>query len=213
MNFMVFNGYLGSGKTLGAAIYAKHYSQLSGCALYSNCGLLGAKPFTHINDFKNIAREQSSILLLDEAHMDLDARSFSSNHVKFFTQVSYYLRKLRCTLIITSPSFSDLDTRIRNITNVLAFVHKDTNYFRYELWDLQSKKFIQNMKIKKQNAFMVADTLFDTNSMVTPIEIPKNKEDFKDFLEELKHISEQFYKNGEGLAQRDQDVIKEVTYA
>lgn len=212
MNFMVFNGYLGSGKTLGAAIYAKHYSQLSGCALYSNCGLLGSKPFTSIDDFKQIATEESSILLLDEAHMDLDARSFSSNHVKFFTQVSYYLRKLRCTLIITTPSFSDLDTRIRNITNILAFVEKDSEYFRYELWDVQSKVLKKNMKIKKENAFMVADTLFDTNSMVTPIDIPKNKDDFKDFLDELKTISEQFYKNGEGLAQRGLDVIKEVTY-
>lgn len=212
MNFMVFNGYLGSGKTLGAAIYAKHYSQLSGCALYSNCGLLGAKPFTSINDFKNIAREQSSILLLDEAHMDLDARSFSSNHVKFFTQVSYYLRKLRCTLIITTPSFSDLDTRIRNITNVLAFVKKDSKYFRYELFDWQSVKKIQDIKIKKENAFLVAESLFDTNSMVTPIDIPKNKDDFKEFLEELKHISEHFYKGEEQPTKLDGIALKEVIY-
>lgn len=213
MNFMVFNGYLGSGKTLGAAIYAKHYAQLSGCALYSNCGLLGAKPFTRIEDFKHIANEKSSILLLDEAHMDLDARSFSSNHVKFFTQVSYYLRKLRCTLIITTPSFSDLDTRIRNITNVLAFVTKDKKYFRYELYDVQSLKYIQQMKIKKENAFMVADTLFDTNSMVTPIHIPKNKDDFTDFLQELKHISEHYYKSVEQPTKLGGNAIKEVIYA
>lgn len=212
MNFMVFEGYLGSGKTLGAAIYSKHFSQLSGCALYSNCGMLGSKPFTCLDDFKHIAREQSSILLLDEAHMDLDARSFSSNHVKFFTQVSYYLRKLRCTLIITTPSFSDLDTRIRNITNILAFVSKDAKYFRYELWDVQSRKHKKDMKIKKENAFMVAETLFDTNSMVTPIDIPKNKDDFKEFLEELKHISEQFYKGEEQPTKLDGIALKEVIY-
>lgn len=212
MNFMVFNGYLGSGKTLGACIYALHYVQKSGCALYSNCGLVGSKPFTSIDDFKEIAKEKSSILVLDEAHMDLDARSFSSNHVKFFTQVSYYLRKLRCTLIITTPSFEDLDTRIRKITNVLAFVSKDANYFKYELWDVQSRKFIQNMKITKTNAFMVGDALFDTNSMVTPVEIPKNKDDFKDFLEELKHISESYYKGGEHSAEPDGNAINEVLY-
>lgn len=209
MNFFVFTGFLGSGKTLGAAIYAKHYSQMSGCALYSNCGLLGAKPFTSIEDFKLIAQEKSSILLLDEAHMDLDARSFSSNHVKFFTQLSYYLRKLRCTLIITTPSFGDLDTRIRNITNVLAFVNKDTKYFRYELWDIQSRRFIKNMKIKKENAFKIASTLFDTNSMVTPIEISKNKEDFKEFLEQLKYISETYYKSGEQSAEPVGNALKE----
>lgn len=209
MNFFVFEGFLGAGKTLGACIYAKYYQEKSGCALYSNCGLLGAKPFTSLDDFKLIAQEESSILVLDEAHMDLDARSFSSNHVKFFTQLSYYLRKLRCTLIITSPSFGDLDTRIRNITNVLAFVSKDSNYFRYELWDVQSNRFIKRMRIRKENAFKISASLFDTNSMVTPVQMPKNKDDFKDFLDELKYISENYYKSGEHSTKSDGNAIKE----
>ncbi len=200
MNFMIFEGFLGAGKTLGASIYAKYYQQRSGCALYSNFGLKGSKPFNSLEDFKEIAKEKSSILVLDEAHMDLDARSFSSNHVKFFTQVSYYLRKLRCTLIMTSPSFSDLDSRIRRITNIYVSVTKDFRNFSYEMYDIQSRKYLKTMQINQQDAFKLADQIFDTFGMVTPVVIPAKKDDFTDFLNELKIISESYHKNGERAA-------------
>lgn len=200
MNFMIFEGFLGAGKTLGASIFAVHYQQKSGCALYSNFGLKGAKPFSSLDDFKEIAKEKSSILVLDEAHMDLDARSFSSNHVKFFTQVSYYLRKLRCTLIMTSPSFSDLDSRIRRITNIYVSVTKDFRNFYYEMHDIQSNKYLRTMQINQQDAFKIANQIFDTAGMVTPIEIPAKKDDFADFLNELKVISETYYRDGERTA-------------
>lgn len=200
MNFMVFQGYLGSGKTLGASIFSKYYVERSGCALYSNYGLKDSKPFTSLLDFKEIAKERSSILVLDEAHMDLDARSFSSNHVKFFTQLSYYLRKLRCTLIMTSPSFSDLDSRIRGITNILVFVEKNSVNFNYELWDVQSGKYLKTMRINQQDAFSISNQIFDTSGMVTPVEVPNKRDDFTDFLEELKIISDMHYKSVERTA-------------
>lgn len=197
MNFMVLEGFLGAGKTLGASILAKYYQERSGCALYSNFGLKGSKPFTSLEDFKEIAKEKSSILILDEAHVDLDSRSFSSNHVKFFTQVSYYLRKLRCTLIMTSPSFTDLDSRIRGITNIYIRVNKDSKSFHYKMYDEQSKRYLKTMRINQKDAFAVAHQIFDTYSMVTPIEVPAKKEDFTVFLNELKIISEAYYIDGE----------------
>lgn len=198
MNFMVFQGYLGSGKTLGATIFAKFFQEESGCALYSNCGIFDSKPFTSLDDFKKIAQESSSILVLDEAHMDLDARSFNSNHVKFFTQISYYLRKLRCTLIITSPSFDDLDSRIRGVTNILATVTKSRDYFTYTLYDIQSERYLKNYKINKSQALSIASQLYDTRAMVTPIAIPESKQGYNEFLEELKFIAENYHVMKEG---------------
>lgn len=196
MNFMVFEGYLGSGKTLGATIFAKTFVEKSGCALYSNCGVAGSKSFASLDDFKLIAQEESSILILDEAHIDLDSRSFNSNHVKYLTSVSYFLRKMRCTLIITSPSFDDLDSRIRGVTNILAQVTKTKNYFLYTLFDVQSNKYLTTYRVNKDLAFSISATLYDTGAMVTPIEIPKTKDDFNKFLEELKTISENYYIGG-----------------
>lgn len=211
MNVFVFTGFLGSGKTLGAVLYAKKYQALSGCALYSNIGIEGAKPFHSIETFKEIAKESSSILLLDEAHMDLDARSFNTNHVKFFTQLSYYLRKLRCTLFITSPNFGDLDSRIRGITNILAIVSKSKDRFYYDMYDIQSDKYLRRYEMLQEMAFYVAENVYDTYAMVTPVTVPDKKEGFLSFLDELKTISEQYYHEATGAAvQRLADREKEV---
>ncbi len=125
MNVMVFEGFLGSGKTFGMSLFAKYYQEKMTVHCTVITVLIGSKPFVNLDTFHDIAKEESSILNLDEGHIDLDARSFSSNSVKFFSQLSYYLRKLRCTLFITAPSFDDLDSRIRGITNVLVRVSND----------------------------------------------------------------------------------------
>lgn len=202
MNLQVYEGYLGSGKTLGMSINAKYWQEMSGCTLYSNYGLSGSKPFTSMHDFLDVAKQPSSIICLDEAHVDLDARSFSTNHVKFFTQVSFYLRKLRCSLFITSPLFDNLDTRIRGITNIFVHVSKDKNYFYYPMYDIQSLKYLGTKKIRKENAFAIASQLYDTNALVTPITIPNTKEEYNKFLDELKQCTLDYQEQAVGVARR-----------
>ncbi|PFD63265.1 hypothetical protein [Bacillus cereus] len=192
MNVMVFEGYLGSGKTLGMSLFAYHFKRMSNCVLYSNYGVVGSKSFTSIENFKDIVQEKSTILCLDEAHIDLDARSFSSNSVKFFSQVSYYLRKLRCTLFIASPSFEDLDSRIRGITNVLVKVSNDKNYYYYTMYDIQSKRFLKRMRIRKQKAYRIGSQIYDTEAMVSPVKVPEKRQDFMEFLEALKSTAEEY---------------------
>lgn len=208
MNFMICEGFLGAGKTLGAVIFAMNYVQKSGCAIYSNFGLVGSKPFTHLDDFKKVALEESSILVLDESHMDFDARSFSSNHVKFMSQTSYYLRKLRCTVIMTSPNFADIDSRIRSITNILLRVSKDKNNFYYDVIDIQSERYLKTIKIKRENAYMIGDLYFDTNKMVVPLEMPENRLSYDAFLEELKIVAESYHIERKGAALPRAEVVE-----
>lgn len=200
MNIVVFEGYLGAGKTLGASILAKYYQEKSGCTLYSNYGLAGSKPFTRMEDFLDVAQQPSSIIVWDECHVDLDSRSFSSNHVKFLTQIAFYLRKMRCTLIITSPMFENLDSRIRGITNILVQVQKGKEYFYYPFYDIQSGKYLKTKKIKKEDAFRIASDIFPTYAMVTPIEVPSKKEEYESFLHVLKQTSDNFNKTRRGVA-------------
>lgn len=194
MNVIVFEGRLGAGKTLGATLFAKYYQQRSNCALYTNYGVQGSKHFSSLDDFFQIAQEDSSILIIDEAHIDLDSRSFSSNHVKFFSQVSYYLRKLRCTMIITSPMFEDLDSRIRGVTNMLVQIDSLRDRFVYHCYDPSSGHHFQSLQIMKTDAFMLAPHLFDTYSMVTPIDVPDNRQGFKDYLESLNDFHTNYHK-------------------
>ncbi|MFP3786293.1 hypothetical protein, partial [Burkholderia sp. SIMBA_024] len=68
MYVMVYDGIMGAGKTMGMSIMAQHFRQKSGCTLYSNYGLVGAKPFDTFDTFVDVAKQKSSIICLDEAH-------------------------------------------------------------------------------------------------------------------------------------------------
>lgn len=193
-NFIVFDGQLGSGKTLGAVLFANYIKSKSPDAvLYSNFDMKGAKQFTSLEDFFEVSQNPSSIIVLDEAHVDLDSRSFNSNHVKFLTATSFYLRKIRATLIMTSPLFENLDSRIRTITNILVLVSKDKQYFYYEMYDPQNFKHLKTMKVRQEKAFSL--NLYDTNSIVSPLEMPLKKDEFDKFLFDLKRITLDYYNN------------------
>ena len=89
-----------------------------------------------------------------KAHVDLDSRSFNTNHVKFLTQqVFTYVRKIRATLIMTSPLFENLDARIRTITNILVLVSKDKTHFYYEMYDPTNLRHLQTKKVKTRVSF------------------------------------------------------------
>ena len=193
-NFIVFDGQLGSGKTLGAVLFANYLKAKSpDTVLYSNFDMTGAKSFTSLDDFYEVAMNPSSIIVLDEAHVDLDSRSFNTNHVKFLTSTSFYLRKIRATLIMTSPLFENLDARIRTITNILVLVSKDKTHFYYEMYDPTNFRHLRTKKVRQQLAFNL--NLYDTNSIVSPLEMPEKKPDFDKFLFELKRLSLDYYNN------------------
>lgn len=186
MNVIMFEGYMGKGKTLGATLFAKDIEQRSNAVLYSNYGLKGAKPFTSFRSFLDVANEPSSIVVLDEAHIDLDSRSYNTNAVKFFTTLVFYLRKLRCTLILTSPLFTNIDSRVQNVTQLLVPVKKTRKEFIYPIINYETGELIRTRRIKQEDAFRISESLFDSYSMVTPLEYPQSREEFNSLLEELK---------------------------
>ncbi|WP_350657638.1 hypothetical protein, partial [Psychrobacter sp. S1-30-MNA-CIBAN-0213] len=75
--------------------------------------------------------------------------------------------------------------------NMLAKVSSDKNYFYYDLYDVQSNRFLKTMRIKKNIAFNLE--LYDTNAIVSPLEMPENKKEFDSFLETLKDKTYQYY--------------------
>lgn len=125
-------------------------------------------------------------LCLDEAHIDLSSRDFNTNNVKFFTNIVFYLRKLRCTLVMTSPLIENIDSRVRNVTNLYCPVRNDRNYFYYPFYDYQLEKYLKTKRIRKIDAFKISEQIFDTYSMVTPLEYPSSRQEFIDLLEQLK---------------------------
>ncbi|MEC1264978.1 hypothetical protein P9C50_09885, partial [Bacillus subtilis] len=65
-------------------------------------------------------------------------------------------------------------------------------YFFYRLHDWQSSRYLKTYRFKQRYLEQYGNQVFDTTKMVTPIDIPDKKGDFKEFLEELKRISENY---------------------
>lgn len=193
MYVMIFDGIMGSGKTAGMSIMAQHFRQKSGCTLYSNYGLRGSKLFTSFEQFVDVAQQPSSIICLDEAHSDLDARSGNTNIAKFLSHIVFYLRKLRATIFLSSPSILAIDSRIRGVTNIYCQVEKTKKYFKYHMWDLQSEKFLRDYRIQKDRAFSILPQVYDTHKMVVPMSYPETKEEFLKIIRLLQSVNDEFY--------------------
>lgn len=192
MNLITVSGYLGAGKTLGMSYLAHYWANQSNATLFSNYALRGSKQFVHLTDFLQVANEQSSIVCLDESHLDLSSRDFNTNSVKWFTNVSFYLRKMRCTLMLTTPLFSNLDTRIRGIVNIHIQVSKDKQFFYYDFYDMQRMVYLKRKRVRYADLIALGSSLYDTFAMVVPLEYPAKKEDFNKFLHDLKATNERF---------------------
>ncbi|WP_212677001.1 hypothetical protein [Paenibacillus sp. 7516] len=207
---MGFDGPLGAGKTLGMSVMAQYYRQKTGCTLYSNYGLKNSKLFTTFDQFLDIAQQPSSIICLDEAHTDLDSRSGNTNVAKYFTHMLFYLRKLRCTLFFSSPSIANIEFRVRSIMNVYCQVQKNKNSFLYNMYDLQSERFLRTMKVNQKKVFSIGHEIYDTHKMVVPIEFPEKKEDYLKILTDLKNISDQYYINGQATNEPEAQLTEVV---
>ncbi|PAF11843.1 hypothetical protein CHH59_21480 [Shouchella clausii] len=193
MNVIMLDGIMGSGKTLGASILAKDLQQQTGCTLYSNFGLKGSKSFTHLSDFIDVCRQPSSVIVLDESHVDLDSRNFNLNSVKFFNTIVFYLRKMRCTLMLTSPLFRNIDTRVQGVTNVYVPVKKNKTHYIYPFYDWQTLRFCKEKRIRKEYAHAIASEIMDTYAIVTPLEYPATRDEFNKLLEELKNENKKYH--------------------
>ncbi|WP_348623374.1 hypothetical protein ABFT51_20800 [Paenibacillus peoriae] len=193
MYLMGFEGFLGVGKTFGMSLLAQHYRQQSGCTLYSNYGLNHSKTFTSFEHFLDVAAQPSSVICLDEIHTDLDSRSVNTNVAKYLTHMIFYLRKLRCTLMFTSPDITNIDIRVRLIMNILCRVKKNKRNFLYEMYDMQQSKSLRTLKINQMKAFAIGSQIYDTYKMVVPMGFPETKEGYIDVFNLLKKVSDQYY--------------------
>lgn len=193
MNVVIIDGIMGAGKTLGMTLLTTYFSLKSGCTQYSNYGIRGSKPFTHYRDFIDVAMQPSSVIALDESHTDLDSRNFNTNAVKFFTHLVFYFRKMRTTMFLATPIMETLDNRVRSVCNLYCRCSKDQNYFYYDMYDLQANRFLRRYKIKQELAFEIASQLYDTHNIVTPMEFPSDREEFKSLIHDLKETIDKYY--------------------
>ncbi len=196
MYVWVFQGQLGEGKTFGMSVLAWYFVTRARRAgikadIYANFKLKGAKPLTSYRDFYNVARSEASICLLDEAHVNLDSRLFHRGANIYMTQFFFYLRKLSASLFMTTPHIRNLDSRMRQLTNILVDCHRVTGGFLYDIYDYQAAKLLRRKFLPMYVAQQIFATgMYDSHAIIRAVEFPSNERAFDRFLDQIIEIRE-----------------------
>ena len=191
-NLIMYDGRMGSGKTSLMSLEALLYQKESNCTLFSNYGLSGSLPFTSFEDFKKVAVQPSSIICLDESHLDISNRDYAANSVKFFVNMVFFLRKMRATLMMTSPLFENIDTKVREVTNLYVHCSKQHDHFNYEYYDVERVRLIKTKRISRENIESIMPILYDTYEMVVPLDYPTNRNEYLTIFEEVKQLNKDY---------------------
>lgn len=193
----VFQGNLGEGKTFGMSVFAHYYAARARRAgikvdLYANYDLQGSYHIRDYKDFYKVAKSESSIILLDEAHVNLDSRLFSRGMNIYMTQFMFYLRKLNSSLFMTTPHIKNLDSRMRQLTNILVDCHRLPSGFMYDIYDFQGERLLRRKFLPKYMANQIFDIgIYDTHSIVRAIEFPSTDRTFGKFLDNIIKIRDE----------------------
>lgn len=193
MAFVIgIEGGYGTGKSMTGCIKAHQWAASSGANLFANFPLRGAYLFDNYTDWYRIADAHGSIVIFDESQTNYDSRQWNGNGQINMTKVINYVRKMNSVFIFILPTFHNIDSRIRQITDVLIRCQKMPNgsIVNY-VHDFQQKqfgdygKFLRKWVLPRDSQRKVIDLkLYNTYSMILPFPYPPMGKD-RQFFEEL----------------------------
>lgn len=188
-------GPLGAGKTFFMSLLATHWEEKVRQAggeiqLFSNYELANSEPMDRYEDWYRVAEAQGSIVCWDEAQMAFSNRKWSQYGQSIATEVIMYMRKFQSVQIFCSPSVHNVDSRIRQIIEILVSVRKigesgfSLRFEDYQTHEFMMKQFIPMWKAKK----FFKLNLYDTLNMVQPFPLPRTEKQGVEFFEKLQEI-------------------------
>lgn len=188
-------GPLGSGKTFLMSLLAHHWKerteQIGGTVkLFSNYGLSDSYPMTHYTDWYRVAEAQGSIVCWDESQMAFSNRKWSRYGSTLATEVLMFTRKMQSIQIYCSPSIKNVDSRIRDIVEVLINVRKIGNKgFSLHFTDYQTGEFMHKQFIPMYKAEKIFKLkLYDSFNMVQGFPLPQTEKQGEEFFMKLEEI-------------------------
>ena len=189
-------GPLGSGKTFLMSYLAHHWKmkveQQTGkqLQLFSNYELKDSLSMDSYTDWYKVAEAQGSIVCFDEAQMAFSNRRWSKFGSTIATEILMYTRKMQAVLFYCSPSIRNVDSRIRDIVEVLITVRKigdkgfSLHFVDYQTGEFMQKQFIPMWKARK--VFKL--NLYDTHQMVKGFPLPQTERQSEEFFNTLEEI-------------------------
>lgn len=196
-HLICFSGPLGSGKTTGASLFPwlwkNSTSAIGGdLELFANFDLYGAQRMDSPEDWYKVAEAHGTICIWDEAHRTFDSRNFNKFENILATELLTFVRKMASIQVFATPSVNRLDTRIREIIEILIIVRKSGSGTYYDFYDYQADfggrfgkllhtKFLPNAKLAAIHRL----NLFDSYSFVSKFPLPKTQKAALHFMEKL----------------------------
>lgn len=195
MHHMFIQGGLGAGKTFLMSVLAHHWKEKTEAKggkvkLFSNYELKDSYPMNHFTDWYDVAEAQGSIICWDEAQMAFSNRKWSRYGAGVATEVLMFTRKMQSIQIYCSPSINNVDSRIRDIIEVLVTTRKiGDKGFQLHFQDYQTKQYMHSQFIpmyKAKKLFKM--NLYDTYNMVTNFPLPGTEKEGNNFFDTLNDI-------------------------
>ena len=188
-------GPLGSGKTFLMSLLAHHWknkaeAQGGDIRLFSNYHLAEAEQMASYEDWYEVAEAQGSIVCWDEAQMAFSNRKWSKYGQGVATEIMMYTRKMKSVQIYCSPSIRNVDSRIRQIVEVLIDVRKigkkgfSIRFTDYQTGEFMHQQFLPMFKAKK----IFKLDLYDTYQMVSGFPLPGTERQGNEFFDHLEMI-------------------------
>lgn len=188
-------GPLGSGKTFLMSLLATYWKERverngGNIALFSNYGLKDSEPLDNYEDWYKVAEAQGSIVCWDESQMAFSNRKWSKYGQGIATEVMMFTRKMQSVQFYCSPSIHNVDSRIRQIVEVLIDVRKigkkgfSLRFTDYQTGEFMMKQFIPMWKANK----IFKLNLYDTHEMVQGFPLPATERQGEEFFATLQSI-------------------------
>lgn len=191
-------GPLGSGKTFMMSYIAHHWkakAEAKGAEiqLFSNYHLQDAQQMVHYANWYDVAEAQGSIVCWDEAQMAFSNRKWSKYGQGVATEIMMFTRKMKSVQIYCSPSINNVDSRIRQIVEVLIDVRKmGEKGFSIRFTDYQTGQFMHSHFLPMSKAKKIFKlNLYDTYQMASSLPLPETEKKGDAFFAELERIHDE----------------------
>jgi cytidylate kinase len=194
-------GNLGVGKTTLASMLGWRYKtkteSVGGTAkLFANYELKGAERMKVAEDWFKVAEAHGSVCIWDESHRSFNSRTALKSDNIIATDILTFARKMASVQIFVTPSVSRLDSRVREMMEVLIHIrpagskgmHIDYYDFQADsygrLGKLIHSRFLSAEKVKQIHAL----NLFDSHSFVGSFPLPRNERAAAAFMDKLEKV-------------------------
>ena len=195
VHHIVVQGSLGAGKTFLGTLLATYWKQKTEekggkIQLYSNFDFKNSIIMDDYKKWYEVAESRGSIIIWDEAHTTFSNRAWSNYGNGIATEILMYTRKMQSLQIYCTPSINNLDSRIRQIVEILITTrHIENKGFSLHIVDYQTGELIAKQFLpisKAQKIFKLK--LYDTHDMAYKFPLPKTEREGTEFFAELKAI-------------------------